>query len=41
MIDFEAAKNEILEWVADAIRVPAAEILDAEDGPAAGAVAAA
>ena len=26
MIDFEAAKNEILEWVADAIRVPAAEI---------------
>ena len=26
MIDFEAAKNEILEWVSDAIRVPAAEI---------------
>ena len=26
MIDFEAAKNEILEWVSDAIRVPVAEI---------------
>ena len=26
MIDFEAAKNEILEWVAEAIRVPVQEI---------------
>ena len=26
MIDFEAAKNEILEWVAEAIRVPVEEI---------------
>ena len=26
MIDFEAAKNEILEWVSDAVRVPVAEI---------------
>jgi acyl carrier protein len=26
MIDFEAAKNEILEWVAEAIRVPVEQI---------------
>lgn len=26
MIDLEAAKNEILEWVSDAIRVPVGEI---------------
>ena len=26
MIDFEAARNEILEWVSDAIRVPVAQI---------------
>ena len=26
MIDFEAAKNQVLEWVAEAIRVPVEEI---------------
>lgn len=26
MIDFEAAKNQILEWVAEAIRVPVEQI---------------